>query len=382
MSRKAIFNLLKIAFAFALVWYVIDQAGWDQIRDRLSEIDRQGWLLGLGLLLASHVVALLRWHVLMHSVGLNSTPWIALRLGFIGTFFNNVVPGLTGGDLIKALYVTRENPKQRTSAVVSVIVDRVVGIVALAIIAGVVIPLDFSRYQEAALGIYGFLLAAGLGGTLVLSRRMKARLRGLFGRKEGEGGNSLLSKLDAAVSLYRPRLGVLAQAMLLSFVSHLLIIVAISIFGDALAEGQRSMLAENPPVLAAEQVAELHAELGHAPSETDLANARALDLVDRKAQLESLASVSLLEYCSILPIINIISALPVAPAGWGVGETAFKYFFGTIDVDEADSVSLSFTYRITALLISLVGGVFLLLDRKRVLEVASGDGDSDARTNA
>lgn len=375
MSRKAVFNLLKIALAVALVWYVVDQAGWDRISQRLSEIDRQGWMIGLGLLLLSHIVALLRWHVLMASVGLNSTPWIALRLGFIGTFFNNVVPGLTGGDLIKALYVTRENPKQRTSAVVSVIVDRVVGIVALAMIAGVVIPLDFSRYQEAAFGIYGFLLAAGVGGALVLSRRMKAKLRGLFKRgDEGSGGGtSLLGKIDAAVSLYRPRLGVLGKALLLSFVSHLLIIVAISSFGGALADGQRELLATDPPTLDAEQVAALESELGHAPDTAELAAARAAYLAERHEQLESLASVELVEYCSILPIINIISALPVAPAGWGVGETAFQYFFGTIDVDEADSVALSFTYRITALLISLIGGVFLLLDRKRVLEVAHAD---------
>ena len=69
----------------------------------------------------------------------------------------------------------------------------------------------------------------------------------------------------------------------------------------------------------------------------------------------------------------IISALPVAPAGWGVGEAAFEYFFSSLDVAEADSVSLSFSYRITTLLISLIGGVFLLLDRKRVREVTAAE---------
>lgn len=374
MTRKSIINVLKMVLAVALIAYVINTAGgWDEISARLSGMDRRGWALGLGCLVLANVLALYRWHLLMACVGLNSTPWLAIRIGWIGVFFNNVVPGLTGGDLIKALYITRENPSQRTRAVVSVIVDRFVGIVALAVIAGLVIPLDFLRFQEAAWGIYGFLAAAGLGGALLLSRRAKARLRQILKRPDDGNGNSLLSKIDAAVSLYRPRMVMLTVAMFMSFGVHLLIILGLSLFGNALADGQREAIAAGRLELAAEELAALNGADGAEPSGAVLAAAVAEKATLRTEQLEALADVSIIEYCSVVPIIMIISALPIAPAGWGVGETAFKHFFTGLEVTEADSVSLSFTYRITTLLISLLGGVFLLLDRKRVREVAASE---------
>jgi hypothetical protein len=359
MSRAVILNVLKIALAIVLIWWVVDNAGGPEtIVNALSGIDRAGWVLGLVLVLAANVLAMLRWHLLMRSVGLNSTPFVALRLGFLGVFFNNVVPGLTGGDLVKAVYVTHENPEQRASAVVSVIVDRAIGIVALALIAAVVIPFDMQRYGAAAVGIYGFLGAAAVGALFTLSRRMKAKLKSLFGLSATSGGkiSGLLSKLDQAVSMYRDRTQVVVVAMIMSLTVHMLIIVALSVFGAALSDGG----------LAALATAEVSA------------SAESLDVETRVAQLEVFQGLGLDVYCSVVPIIMIISALPIAPAGWGVGEVAFVHFFGTAGLTDVDSTALSFTYRLTAMLVSLLGGVFFVLDRRRVLEASTAaDADPD-----
>ena len=335
MTRKLVVNVLKLLFAAALIWYAVDKAGGiDTVVRSLSGIETRGWLLGTLSIFFGTCLSMYRWHVLMRSVGLDSTPWAAFRLGYIGVFFNNVVPGLTGGDLVKAIYITREHPKQRTDAVISVIVDRLIGIVALALIAAVVIPFDLARYGEAALGIYGFLAAAGLGTALVLSRRIKARILPLLGRFGS--GDGFVGKIDRAVSMYRDRLGTIALAMVMSFAVHLSLIVGIWLFGEALARGAGPV----PPGAAA-------------------------DVVAMHTALESLASLDLATYCSVIPIIMMISSLPIAPAGWGVGEQAFNYFFQTVGVGQAAATPLSLTYRLTATLISLLGGVFLVLDRKR-----------------
>jgi uncharacterized protein (TIRG00374 family) len=356
VKRSHILTVLKLLVAAGLIAWVISAAGWDNIKNALSNIDRQGWINGLSLVLLANCLSMLRWHILMRSVGLHSTPWLALRLGFIGVFFNNVVPGLTGGDLVKAIYVTRENPDQRAAAVVSVIVDRIVGIVALALIAAVVIPLDLNLYGEAAIGIYGFLGAAGLGAAVALSRRAKASLRGVlgrFGRKGDKGdGPSTLSKIDQAVSMYRDRMGLLAGALAMSFVVHLLIICALFLFGNAMASGGQEAIAANAPAIAGNPEAQQAA-------------------VAEYQELSNLQSVPLVGYCSIVPIIMIISALPIAPAGWGVGEAMFVYFFSTVGVADKLAVALSLTYRITVLLVSLIGGLMLVLDRKRVMEAAA-----------
>lgn len=347
MSRSRSIGILKVAVAAGLVWWVVHRTGWETIQRTLSTIDLRGWLLGLGVLFAAFIATTLRWHLLMQSVGLHTTPWLAVRLGFIGLFFNNLLPGLSGGDLVKAVYVSRENPRRRARAVVSVIVDRAVGIVALALIAAVVIPFDLETYGEVAVGTYGFLLAAGLGAVLALSRRTKARLRRVLarlGRKPG-GGTGLLGKIDEAVSMYRHRLGLLFGALLLSVAAHLGMFVALSLFGDALADGGLASLGELPVEMR----------------------------TSREAELEALGDLGLEVYCSVVPVILIVSALPIAPAGWGVGEAAFAYFFQAASVAQADSVALSLTYRVTVMLISLLGGAVLLFDRKRVMEATAAE---------
>ena len=342
MSRKALFNLLKILFAGGLLWFVISRAGLDQVKEQLAAIHLGTWLLGLTVIFLGSCISIVRWHLLMRSVGLDSQLWRTFRIGWIGIFFNNVVPGLTGGDLVKAIYITREHPTQRTDAVISVIVDRIVGIVALALIAAVVIPFDFARYHSVALGIYGFLGAAALGTVLVLSRRVKARVRGLlerFGRGGGDG-TGLLSKIDRAVSMYRDRLGMLTLALGMSFVVHMLLITGIWFFADALSHGGAPA-----PV----------------PGET---------VEQRQEELAALGSVGLATHCSMIPIIMIISSLPIAPAGIGVGEAAFVYFYGTVGVAQSEATALSLTYRFTTIVISLFGGVLLLFDRRRALRDA------------
>lgn len=359
MSRGAIINVLKLGLAAVLIWWVVGNAGGPETIIRaLSGIDRTGWTVGLLLVFLANVLAMYRWHVLMKSVGLNSTPWIAMRLGFLGVFFNNIVPGLTGGDLIKAVYITRENTSQRAAAVVSVIVDRVIGIIALALIAALVIPFDMQRYGAAAVGIYGFLAAAGIGAVLTLSRRAKARLRsvlGRFGKGKDSAASKALGKLDQAVSMYRDRLGVVTVAMLMSFVVHLLIIVALMVFGRALAEG--GLITLDDPATAARLSVE--------------------QVAQRRVELTTLFDLGIGVYCSVVPIIMIISSLPIAPAGWGVGETAFVYFFAAAAVSGADATALSFTYRLTSMLVSLLGGVFFVMDRRRVLEASSAAPPSD-----
>ncbi len=347
MSRKALLNLLKIGFAVALLWFVISKAGFDEVRTRLAGIHLGTWLLGLSMIFGGTCIAILRWHMLMRSVGLDSQALSAFRIGWIGVFFNNVLPGLTGGDLVKAIYITREHPRQRTDAVISVIVDRLVGIVALALIAAVVIPFDFERYRQVAYGIYGFLGVAALGAVLVLSRRVKARLKRMLdaiGRK-GRDDNSLLAKVDRAISMYRERLGMIAVALGMSFVVHMLLIVGIWFFSEALALG------------------------GVPPSGLD-----PLAQQQRETELTALGGLGLDVHCSLVPIIMIISSLPVAPAGIGVGEAAFAWFYGSVGIAQPDATALSLTYRFTAIIISLFGGLLLAFDRRRVLaDAAAGD---------
>ena len=77
------------------------------------------------------------------------------------------------------------------------------------------------------------------------------------------------------------------------------------------------------------------------------------------------SDVSLTDYFVLVPVANLISAVPLAPGGWGVGELAFQGLFRMIHASPAMGVAVSVTFRLSQLAIGLLGGVFLLLPRSR-----------------
>ena len=95
------------------------------------------FVLGAACYFVTVLVAGARWWWLLRVNGLQVTLLESLRFTWIGVFFNTVVPGATGGDLIKAIYIMKHCPGQRVPALVSVIVDRVLGLASLAILGAV-----------------------------------------------------------------------------------------------------------------------------------------------------------------------------------------------------------------------------------------------------
>jgi uncharacterized membrane protein YbhN (UPF0104 family) len=60
-------------------------------------------------------------------------------------------------------------------------------------------------------------------------------------------------------------------------------------------------------------------------------------------------------------VANIVSALPLAPGGWGLGEATYKVLFEMMGANGAMGVAVSVTFRLCQLVFGLFGGVFLLL---------------------
>jgi uncharacterized protein (TIRG00374 family) len=105
------------------------------VRDGITSIRWDYLLYGTLLFATGVLLTLIRWYLLVRCQGLPLTLGNAIRLGLIGCFFNLILLGSVGGDVVKAAALAREQSR-RTVAVATVIMDRIIGLWGLAWLVG------------------------------------------------------------------------------------------------------------------------------------------------------------------------------------------------------------------------------------------------------
>src|SRR5947208_17200021 len=63
-------------------------------------------------------------------------------------FYNQFLPGGTGGDIIKSYYLLKETPDKKAGALLAVVFDRFIGLVALVAITGTLIGLRYDFLSQ------------------------------------------------------------------------------------------------------------------------------------------------------------------------------------------------------------------------------------------
>jgi uncharacterized membrane protein YbhN (UPF0104 family) len=93
------------------------------------------------------VAAAFRWHVLLKVQGIRlSVPRLS-GLFLIGMFYNQFLPGGTGGDIIKSYFLLKETDR-KAGALLAVVFDRFIGLVALVAITVTLVSLRFDLLAQ------------------------------------------------------------------------------------------------------------------------------------------------------------------------------------------------------------------------------------------
>jgi len=283
-----------------------------EIRPGMPRVFRSVEKSGFAWAMASFFVAMLfaitRWWRLMNVAGCVVAWGSAFRLSYLGLFFNLVMPGLTGGDVVKAVLAVRQHPERRSDALVSVLVDRFLGIFALAFLASVVILL-VDTFAELRPIFPPLVLAIVVGAAVYTSRRVRKLMR-FDALVERLPMSRRIKSLDTALVAYRRHPLELLLAFLLSLGNHAFAVVGVMSLGTA---------------------------FGIATS-----------------------VVSFADYLAIVPVANIVSSVPLTPGGWGVGEAVYAYLFGLVGVAASLGVAVSVGFRVCQMVLGLCGGLYLL----------------------
>ena len=111
-------------------------------------------LVAFGLFDGVLLMASLRWRLLLKAHGIDYSLHDTFALTLIGLFFSQVMIGTTGGDMVKAYVVAREQKEQRSAAVISVLFDRALGLFVLLMVALVAILFNIGAVMGMPLEVF------------------------------------------------------------------------------------------------------------------------------------------------------------------------------------------------------------------------------------
>ena len=322
--KKIILTIIQVVVTVGILFWVFHDP---QKRASMGEALKHAkpvWLLaGFVCYGVVEIVAAARWYILLRVQGVKLPVWRVGALFMLGIFFNMFMPGGTGGDVLKIVYLVKEIPgNQRGKGMLAVLMDRLIGLLALIIISSTIIAIQ-----------YGWLVTVPIARhlTWVLLAILVCSLGGII-FSFVISGFGLASKLPKRMPL-RDKLIDLAVAY------------------NAYARAWPSSLA----ALCASFIVHLSSFFLFCCA------ARALDVHSGGIGAPEITFGALL---TVMPIILTLASMPVSVGGNGVREGLFALLLVPLcGVTQGEAIMLSLTgYMLTAAW-GLIGGLIYLLYR-------------------
>jgi len=242
-KRKRIFLFLRIGFVvcgiIGAIFWASKEGRWGKLTAIFSQMNLWVFAAVLVVFIFCMIIVGLRWWILLRAQSIFIPFWATVRLYFLGWFYNNFMPGAVGGDLVRAWYVTRHTEK-KLEAVLTVFVDRVIGLASTMIIAvffyslflrgrGLEITgkggegggvLDFLAEQKVIIFWILVIIAAFFGG-LMLNNKGRALLKRILSNVYVHGLHAV-KKLKDAIVIYCTRPAAILVAFGLTFFLQIL----------------------------------------------------------------------------------------------------------------------------------------------------------------
>lgn len=310
MLKKSLGITLKVLVSGALIWYLLGNIDVESAQARLLKADPTLLMAGISLFTIQWLLGGLRWRAVSIAIKAALPLRDTLRMFYIGMFFNQALPGGTGGDAVR-VYLAYKGGLKLRGAINGVMLERVTTVVALVLMVDVAQPFFQARIESVAaewvLSSAIFLTLGAVGGLAMIM--IVDRFFQNFDKWKIVRGLSYLSA-DTRLVFLNPKN--LFTVIVWGLLTHINLSVCIYIL------------------------------------------ALSLDL-----------QVSLSDCLMLVPPVLLITAIPISIGGWGIRETAMVSAFALVGVPDEGALVLSLLVGFVGLAISLPGGLVWLFSRER-----------------
>ena len=314
--KKHISTLVKICVSGGIMYFLLSNMDMEKFLGVVSSLSPLTLLLLVAIYFSTQCVSVLRWSIVLAKDV--EVPYRRIfSIYFIGIFFNNFLPTMVGGDVVKAYYLYKDTGKGDVSAA-SILMDRysgftvMMGITALALIPGYALlkPTGLIGYFLLLLGGYvaaSLLLWVEVLHTWLMKLLSKVRFMGL---------NEMIDRFYTALMSYKGHSSIIVRIIICSVFVQGGVIIGYVVLGKALG-----------------------------------------------------ITVPVAYYFLFVPLATVIGMAPISLAGLGVREGAFVFLFATAGASKEQALGLSLVWFAVNVTVSLIGGVeYVRLGGKKELE--------------
>jgi len=147
--KKILVTIFQLAVTIAVLYWVYhDPNRRAQMAEAIRDAQYHWVVIAILAYGVVEIAAAFRWYVLLKVQKIHLTLPRLLALFLIGMFYNQFLPGGTGGDIIKSYYLLKETPDKKAGALLAVVFDRFIGLVALVAITGTLIGLRYDFLSQ------------------------------------------------------------------------------------------------------------------------------------------------------------------------------------------------------------------------------------------
>lgn len=330
-TKSLILFSVKLGIAGAIVYYFLLRNP-EEVFSGFRQFDWR-YIAAAALLYFCHMLAAAwRWGLLARILGVRLGHVETISLTMQGYFFSLVIPGgAIGGDVVKMGVLSKRTPAgAKFEGIFTILMDRIIGMIALFSMALILIPLNFTTLTR--LDIPGIpadstisillpisillLCLAGLAASCVIFFHKilsKIPLINFFMQWGDKLSHGLVSRMTAATDVYSQNL------------KELFLLIIVSIFGVHL--------------LTALPVCLLLSGMG--------------------------TTYSVNTVITALTVGNIIGLIPLFPAGLGGRDITAIAILTAGGIAAADAKTVQLLYTTILLIVSLADGLFFVFDRGR-----------------
>ena len=133
-TKNKLLFFFKSIVSLSLIYYLFITIPWGEVSEVVFSASIYWLIISVLVQILSFILLALRWRVILRNFESNISFYDIIKVSFIGIAINNVLPGSIGGDFVRGAYIIKKGVSLKDS-ISSLVADRVLGLFIVLVFA-------------------------------------------------------------------------------------------------------------------------------------------------------------------------------------------------------------------------------------------------------